>query len=1045
MTNIRLEAEDITLTGYISESRSIASGNAVVSLWNSGNTQGSATTQFTGATATYDVVVGYYDENDGQGQISIEIGIAQDQWTLNQNLGSGGVSNSNKVERTVFTGLEISNGENITITGTAESAEWARVDYVEFIPVGPGTLSLSNASYSVNEDGTQAAVTVARSNGSIGEVSVTLIPSNGTATAPNDYDHTPITVNFADGETEKTVNIPIVDDTQTEGDESINLALSNPTGGATLGTQDTAALTIVDNDNPGTLSLSNASYSVNEDGTQAAVTVARSNGSIGEVSVTLIPSNGTATAPNDYDHTPITVNFADGETEKTVNIPIIDDTQTEGDESINLALSNPTGGATLGTQDTAVLTVVDNEVPPSPFRLEAEDMTITGYISESRSVASGDAVVSLWNSGNTQGSATTQFTGATGTYDVVVGYYDENDGKSPVSVEIGNDTIDSWVLDKNLGHGSVSRRNFVERTIATSLQINNGENITLNGEREAGEWGRFDYIEFIPVTAPDPVSGTLSLSDTTYSINEDGTTTAAVTVTRSDGSDGEVSVTLISSNGTATAPDDYDHTSIVVNFADGETEKTVNIPIVDDTDTETDETINLALSNPTGGAIIGTQHTAVLTIIDNENPTAIDGTEAGEILTGDKQNNYINGFGGDDTLNGAGGDDSLFGGSGNNIYNGNSGNDTVSYANNQTSGVIANLNTGNVSRKFETWSEDFKILPLGDSNTRGFPSGSSIGGYRNELWRSLNGAGYNLDFVGTASSGASDIDKNHEGRGAFTINHLIDNTVTQFQGFNSPSVAKYTTIENTLGTYNPNMVLVLAGTNDILQGDDADTAIADLEELVERMVTAAPDTHVLVASVIPNTSNSTRKAITSEFSGRIESEIVQPKANAGQNVSFVDIFNSPLISSDFTSDGIHLKSSGYDKLAEVWEDAILNTVVAEDTLINVENLIGSDGNDELTGNNGANELTGGAGDDTLTGGAGDDLFVYSKGDGTDVVTDFGFGNDLFGLSGGLTFNELTIQNAGANTIIRVTSTNEVLAVVEGAIANDITSADFTIV
>lgn len=69
----------------------------------------------------------------------------------------------------------------------------------------------------------------------------------------------------------------------------------------------------------------------------------------------MTPSNVTATAPDDYQNNAITVDFADGETEKTVNIPIVDDTETEGDETINLALSNPTGGATIGTQDTAVL------------------------------------------------------------------------------------------------------------------------------------------------------------------------------------------------------------------------------------------------------------------------------------------------------------------------------------------------------------------------------------------------------------------------------------------------------------------------------------------------------------------------------------------------------------------------------------------------------------------------------------------------------------------------------------------------------------------
>src|SRR4030095_15375590 len=58
-----------------------------------------------------------------------------------------------------------------------------------------------------------------------------------------------------------------------------------------------------------------------------------------------------------------TVSFAAGDTaNKTVTIPILDDTTFEGNETVNLTLTNPTGGATLGTPSTAVLTITDNEV-----------------------------------------------------------------------------------------------------------------------------------------------------------------------------------------------------------------------------------------------------------------------------------------------------------------------------------------------------------------------------------------------------------------------------------------------------------------------------------------------------------------------------------------------------------------------------------------------------------------------------------------------------------------------------------------------------------
>ncbi|MFB2938906.1 cadherin-like domain-containing protein, partial [Aerosakkonemataceae cyanobacterium BLCC-F154] len=95
----------------------------------------------------------------------------------------------------------------------------------------------------------------------------------------------------------------------------------------------------------------------------------------GAVSVNVNPTDGTATAPNDYDNTPILVSFASGEANQTVNIPIVDDSLLEGNETINLSLSNPTGGATLGNQNTAILTIVDNDANHAPVAVD--DTTTT--------------------------------------------------------------------------------------------------------------------------------------------------------------------------------------------------------------------------------------------------------------------------------------------------------------------------------------------------------------------------------------------------------------------------------------------------------------------------------------------------------------------------------------------------------------------------------------------------------------------------------------------------------------------------------------------
>lgn len=72
-------------------------------------------------------------------------------------------------------------------------------------------------------------------------------------------------------------------------------------------------------------------------------------------------------------------------------------------------------------------------------------------------------------------------------------------------------------------------------------------------------------------------------------------------------------------------------------------------------------------------------------------------------------------------------------------------------------------------------------------------------------------------------------------------------------------------------------------------------------------------------------------------------------------------------------------------------------------------LNGGAGNDTLLGGNGADVLNGGLGDDELTGGNGDDTFILAAGESTDTITDFGDGPDVIGLSGGLTFEDLTFS------------------------------------
>jgi hypothetical protein len=123
---------------------------------------------------------------------------------------------------------------------------------------GSGTLEFSAPTYNVLEDCTEAIVTVTRTNGSTGAATVDFTTTNGASftvcsqtngsgTQNCDFSYPTGTVSFVDGETARTFSVLISKDAYPEGNETISLALSNVTGGATLGAQSAATLMIMDN------------------------------------------------------------------------------------------------------------------------------------------------------------------------------------------------------------------------------------------------------------------------------------------------------------------------------------------------------------------------------------------------------------------------------------------------------------------------------------------------------------------------------------------------------------------------------------------------------------------------------------------------------------------------------------------------------------------------------------------------------------------------------------------------------------------------------
>jgi hypothetical protein len=114
-----------------------------------------------------------------------------------------------------------------------------------------------------------------------------------------------------------------------------------------------------------TIRFGASSYAVREGAGGVAITVTRSGDSASAVTVDYATSSGTASERTDFIPALGTLRFAPGETTKTFTVLIIDNLTPESDETIDLMLFNPTGGAVLSAPDAAVVTISDDDSAPS--------------------------------------------------------------------------------------------------------------------------------------------------------------------------------------------------------------------------------------------------------------------------------------------------------------------------------------------------------------------------------------------------------------------------------------------------------------------------------------------------------------------------------------------------------------------------------------------------------------------------------------------------------------------------------------------------------
>ena len=379
----------------------------------------------------------------------------------------------------------------------------------------------------------------------------------------------------------------------------MGLALDNVTG-ATLGATTSTTVTILNDDAlvPGNLKFSASNYSVTEGDGNATITVTRTGGDSGAVGVTYTASNGTAIDGSDFTAVSSTLSWADGISgDQTFQVPIIDDTDVEVPERVNLTLSNPTGGASLGSPNTANLTITSEDrfgtirFNASSYNVTEADGTVTNVITLERVDGSSGAIsVDISDVGS--GSATGSGTDYTFISPTTVSWANGVTADKNVTITLVDDALDESTETVNLSLGNVTGGASIGTPSATTVNIADDD-------------------------AP-PAPGQLMFDATFYLVAEDGGS-ATITVNRVNGTSGAVGVSYATSDNSATAGNDFTATSGTLSWADGVGgAKTFTVPIINDTDVENDEAAILDLTSPTGGATLGSPNSATLIIDDDD-------------------------------------------------------------------------------------------------------------------------------------------------------------------------------------------------------------------------------------------------------------------------------------------------------------------------------------------------------------------------------------------------------------------------------------------
>lgn len=813
----------------------------------------------------------------------------------------------------------------------------------------------------------------------------------GTATSGSDFTALsgtaviPANSNFVD------VTVAVIDDSAVEPDETVVASITGGSGNAGITFGPSSATVTIASEDTASVSVAPAGVNGAEGGAGLTFTITQ-NAVTG--TNTVIPYTVNAGATSDVTNQPGSATILAGQTVTTVVLPVVDDLLVEGTETVTLTLGTPTG-AGLGSGTTATASITDNE---------SVTVTLSGSTSATEGGANGALTLTLNINSVGPGGGAGIGTLATNVTNIMLSSNaDFSDGTSSFSSGAVSGATQSIVVtatDDNLIEGTES-----------SLSATIG---SITGASGAGTGA---------VTVVDDDTATVTISGTT-SVTEGGATgTLPVTLTLSSNDPGTPTLAVSITN--VTLATNADVTSSTTSFAPGDAHGLVkNLTVsgvVDAAEVPQPEPVPVALADATNAVEAGS---ATVNVFDAAAPTGITApTPVSGLLvitgTGVADNILVDQVGPNVRVFDNGTQIASYTGVTFIVVNAGNGNDTISVA-----GTTNPVNPANpVSSGIGTQLTG----DAGDDTVHGGDGADAINGKEGN--DTMNGNGGNDLIIGwDFNAGNSGKDVMRGGAGVDTI---------------QPDALD-------LDTGTPGTVIVLGGDNgetnvlvnadSFITGDKlemdffagqvtanlnfdnnmsaaATTGIGQFE--IIRSGTGNDDIEVINATslqgvlLIGGGGNDTLTGNigTDQLQGDAGDDTLIGKAGAdvligGANTDTVDYSSSPLGavpgftsgpgSSPVTGVVVDLRAVATGSQGSSGNDAQGDSYRLDD----VENVIGTSGNDYVIGNLLNNTLQGGGGNDTLIGRGGNDHLL-----GGLVGVASGSGDDQLIGSDGVTFTD----------------------------------------